>query len=48
MFNRFFVIGLILFMAGIYVTQWTPILGTIVGISGGVLMGISTAQRVKR
>lgn len=34
-------VGLLLFMLGIYISQWT-VLGIMIGIAGGFIMGFSS------
>ncbi|WP_168714403.1 hypothetical protein [Niallia nealsonii] len=37
-----FFIGLLMFMSGIYLSTHWAIIGTIIGISGGLILGISS------
>lgn len=39
-------IGLLSFMFGIYISQWT-IFGIVMGIGGGIIMGVSSTRLLK-
>jgi len=39
-------IGLLSFMFGIYISQWT-IFGMVMGIGGGIIMGVSSTRLLK-
>ncbi|MFD6441413.1 hypothetical protein ACFWDG_16710 [Peribacillus sp. NPDC060186] len=36
-------LGLLLFLFGIYISQWTPF-AILIGIGGGIVMGISSLK----
>ncbi len=39
-------LGLLLFMLGIYISQWT-VLGIVIGIAGGFIMGFSSFKSTR-
>ncbi len=39
-------LGLMLFLLGIYISQWTP-LAIMIGIGGGIVMGLSSVKLLK-
>ncbi|HEK9103939.1 TPA: hypothetical protein SUB30_005490 [Bacillus pseudomycoides] len=42
---RFLLIGLLLFLSGIYASQWSN-LAIIFGIGGGILIGLSVTKKL--
>ena len=41
--SLFGLLGLLLFMLGIYISQWT-VFGIVIGIAGGFVMGLSSLR----
>ena len=41
------IIGLLMFLAGIYISSNWTVLGSIIGITGGLVLGLSTFYFIK-
>lgn len=41
------IVGLLMLMAGIYISSNWTVLGSIIGISGGLILGLSTFYFIK-
>ncbi|MGV3487990.1 MAG: hypothetical protein ACO1OC_05335 [Tuberibacillus sp.] len=48
MIKPFFIIGLILLMLGINLSVKWPVIGVLMGITGGIIMGISSSNIVNQ